>query len=309
LTIGLYFCLPRKWWRAGGGGPYDPGTSLDHIGDAVKILAISGSLRAGSSNTGLLHAMAALAPEGVEVAVYGGLADLPHFNPDLDPDGIPAVADFRARLAAADGVLISSPEYAHGVAGVMKNALDWVVASGEFVDKPVALINASPRAHHAQEALTETLVVMTARMVPEASIAVPLLGQHVELQRADHADQRRRAVARRNTCTTPSSDICCSASFSFLAFIASVEPDAAHDFRREARHADEGRCPRPRSACRRSAACRGWECRRRRRQRPRRPASDPGRRRIAAPTATSFLPVRTSLAFMPRVSLPEHSRA
>ncbi|MGF6231050.1 NAD(P)H-dependent FMN reductase [Inquilinus ginsengisoli] len=127
--------------------------------DAVKILAISGSLRAGSSNTALLHAMAALAPAGVEVSVYGGLADLPHFNPDLDPESIPAVADFRALLAAADGVLISSPEYAHGVAGVMKNALDWVVATGEFVDKPVALINASPRAHHAQEALTETLVV------------------------------------------------------------------------------------------------------------------------------------------------------
>ena len=146
-------------------------------GDAVKIFAISGSLRTGSSNTALLQAMAVLAPAGVEVMLYGGLAALPHFNPDLDPDSIPAVVDFRARLAAADGVLISSPEYAHGVAGVMKNALDWVVATGEFVDKPVALINASPRAHHAQEALTETLVVMTARMVPEASIAVPLLGR------------------------------------------------------------------------------------------------------------------------------------
>lgn len=143
----------------------------------MRIFAISGSLRAGSSNTGLLHAMAALSPAGVEVSVYDGLADLPHFNPDLDPDAIPAVADFRARLAAADGIIISSPEYAHGVAGVMKNALDWVVATGEFVDKPVALINASPRAHHAQEALTETLVVMTARMVPEASIALPLLGR------------------------------------------------------------------------------------------------------------------------------------
>ena len=143
----------------------------------MDILAISGSLRAGSSNTALLHAMAALAPAGVAVTVYGGLADLPHFNPDLDPDTIPAVIDFRSRLAAADGVLISSPEYAHGVAGVMKNALDLVVATGELVDKPVALINASPRAHHAQEALTETLVVMTARMVPEASIAVSLLGR------------------------------------------------------------------------------------------------------------------------------------
>jgi len=63
----------------------------------MDILAISGSLRAGSSNTALLHAMAALAPAGVAVTVYGGLADLPHFNPDLDPDTIPAVIDFRSR--------------------------------------------------------------------------------------------------------------------------------------------------------------------------------------------------------------------
>jgi chromate reductase len=179
------------------GRAYDPPWANSR-GDAVKILAISGSLRAGSSNTALLHAMAALAPAGVEVSLYGGLADLPHFNPDLDPETIPSVADFRARLAAADGVLISSPEYAHGVAGVMKNALDWVVATGEFVDKPVALINASPRAHHAQEALTETLVVMTARMVPDASIAVPLLGRKLPedgmLADAEVADALRGAI-------------------------------------------------------------------------------------------------------------------
>lgn len=164
----------------------------------MKILAISGSLRAGSSNTALLHAMAALAPAGAEVSLYGGLSDLPHFNPDLDPESISAVVEFRARLAAADGVLISSPEYAHGIAGVMKNALDWVVATGEFVDKPVALINASPRAHHAHEALTETLMVMTARMVPEASIAVPLLGRKLPegglLADAEVADALRGAV-------------------------------------------------------------------------------------------------------------------
>lgn len=179
------------------GPAYDP-LEPNSRGDAVKILAISGSLRAGSSNTALLHAMAALVPVGVEVSVYGGLADLPHFNPDLDPEAIPAVVEFRARLAAADGVLISSPEYAHGVAGVMKNALDWVVATGEFVDKPVALINASPRAYHAQEALTETLVVMTARMVPEASIAVPLLGRKLPdggiLADAEVADALRGAI-------------------------------------------------------------------------------------------------------------------
>ncbi|HEV2678555.1 MAG TPA: NADPH-dependent FMN reductase [Aliidongia sp.] len=143
----------------------------------MRILALSGSLRAVSSNTALLEAVRLLAP-GIEVRVYRGLGDLPHFNPDLDGDpALPPVAAFRAALQAADGVLVSCPEYAHGVPGMFKNALDWVVASGEFVDKPVALLNASPRATHAQAALTEILTVMTARLVPAASIDVPLLGR------------------------------------------------------------------------------------------------------------------------------------
>ena len=114
------------------------------------------------------------------MSVYRGLADLPPFNPDLDSDRpFEAVAGLRAQLHACDAVLISSPEYAHGVPGVLKNALDWVVGSGEFVDKPVALINASARATHAWASLVETLTVMSARVVEEASITVPLAGTTV----------------------------------------------------------------------------------------------------------------------------------
>jgi chromate reductase, NAD(P)H dehydrogenase (quinone) len=145
---------------------------------SIRILAISGSIRASSSNTALLHAATKLAPENVHIDIYGGLAELPHFNPDLDGDTVPAsVSDFRNQLRAVDGVLISTPEYAHGVPGVLKNSLDWVVSSGEFVDKPVALINASPRSTYAQASLTETLTVMMARLIAEASITVPLLGR------------------------------------------------------------------------------------------------------------------------------------
>jgi NAD(P)H-dependent FMN reductase len=145
---------------------------------SIRILAISGSIRSSSSNTALLHAATKLAPENVRIDTYGGLADLPHFNPDLDGDTVPAsVSGFRNQLQAVDGVLISTPEYAHGVPGVLKNALDWVVSSGEFVDKPVALINASPRSTYAQASLTETLTVMSARLIAEASITVPLLGR------------------------------------------------------------------------------------------------------------------------------------
>jgi chromate reductase, NAD(P)H dehydrogenase (quinone) len=147
----------------------------------MRILAISGSLRTGSSNTMLLRAAVALAPEAFEVSVYDGLATLPHFNPDLDNEAAPPpVVDFRSQLHASDGVLISSPEYAHGVPGVLKNALDWVVASGELYGKPVALLNRSPRSVHAQASLRETLTVMTASLIPEASITVSLRSNKVD---------------------------------------------------------------------------------------------------------------------------------
>ncbi len=147
------------------------------------ILAISGSLRGDSSNTTLLRATGQLAPDDVEIRLYDKLAELPHFNPDLDiEDGVAlsSVADFRRQLQAADGVLISTPEYAHGVPGVLKNALDWIVSSGEFMSKPVALLNASPHAIYAISSLTETLTVMMANIIAEASVTVPVQGKKLD---------------------------------------------------------------------------------------------------------------------------------
>ncbi len=145
----------------------------------MRILAISGSLRAASSNTALLKAASALAPQGVEVVVYGGLAGLPHFNPalnDLDTGIAPLpVMDFRSCLQASDDVLIFfSPEYAHGVPGTLNNAIDWVISSGEIYEKPVALINASMAATHAYASLTETLITADANIIEEASVRVGL---------------------------------------------------------------------------------------------------------------------------------------
>ena len=149
----------------------------------VRLLAISGSLREASSNSRLVEALVRLAPQGVAVEVYRGLQDLPFFNLDLDGDAPPGpVADLRRRIGACDGLVICSPEYAHGVAGVMKNALDWLVPSVEFPGKPVALINASPQAHHAQAHLRETLTIMSAQLVEAASVSVPLQGRGLSVE-------------------------------------------------------------------------------------------------------------------------------
>jgi NAD(P)H-dependent FMN reductase len=149
--------------------------------DIVRVLAISGSLRKTSSNSALVSAAVLVAPVGVEVSTYGELADIPPFNPDLDTDAAPiGVVRFRAALEACDAILICSPEYAHGVSGVLKNALDWVVGSGELINKPIALINASMRATHAYASLKETLTTMSGRVIEEASVTIPLDGSRCD---------------------------------------------------------------------------------------------------------------------------------
>ncbi len=150
----------------------------------MHLLAISGSLRSGASNTAVLQAMQLLAPPGLTVTLYDALGDLPHFNPDLDTlDGItlpPIVAELRAQVGLADGILICSPEYAHGIPGSLKNLLDWLVASIEFPAKPVALISASARSVHARAQLTEVLTTMAARIVPEASVSITLPARTID---------------------------------------------------------------------------------------------------------------------------------
>jgi NAD(P)H-dependent FMN reductase len=124
----------------------------------VRILAIPGSLRRASTNTAALEALARLAPQGVKVLVYRDLGKLPPFNPDDDIEDKPKpepVAALRALVDASDALVIAAPEYAHGLPGALKNALDWLVASETFAGKPTALINTSPRAFHAQASLRE----------------------------------------------------------------------------------------------------------------------------------------------------------
>ena len=145
----------------------------------MHILAISGSLQATGTITTFVRAILALAPENMTCTRYDGLADLPHISPDRDGDDPPtSVKDLRSSLRAADGVLICTPEYAYGMPGSLKNALDLIVSSGEFVNKPVAALSASPYPTGSERAHTSLLLTLTAlnATVPEgATLTVPLV--------------------------------------------------------------------------------------------------------------------------------------
>jgi chromate reductase, NAD(P)H dehydrogenase (quinone) len=142
----------------------------------MQVLAISGSLRVASVNSAFCRVAARLAPASMVIAVFTGLGDLPLFNPDLEALPPLPVKAWLAAVANADALIIASPEYAHGVSGAMKNALDWLVSFEGAVGKPVALVNTSPRAHHAYDALQEILKTMSMHRVAEASVTLPLLG-------------------------------------------------------------------------------------------------------------------------------------
>ncbi|WP_369016126.1 NADPH-dependent FMN reductase [Armatimonas sp.] len=146
----------------------------------MHLLAISGSLRAVSSNTALLQVAALLAPEGVTVTLYDGLVRLPHFNPDDDDSSNAEVVALRQAVRESAGLLVSVPEYAHGLPGSFKNALDWLVSEVDFSGKPVAILHASPSSVHALASLREVLKTMDARIIEDACLTLPLRGKHLD---------------------------------------------------------------------------------------------------------------------------------
>ena len=157
-------------------GPADATPDVPELG---RVLALCGSLRGKSSNRVLLDAAAESAPSPMRIVRFDRLGHLSLFNPDLDgSDPVATVAALRREVAAAEGLVISSPEYAHGVPGALKNALDWLVSGIEIVGKPVLLLNASSVAVHAQAALRQTLTTMAAVVLPEAQVPVPADARH-----------------------------------------------------------------------------------------------------------------------------------
>lgn len=135
----------------------------------VRVLALCGSLQARSSNRSLIEAARRLAPAGVVVTPHWGLAEIPLFNPDLDGESAPeAVLALRQSLAASDAVLIACPEYGHSLPGALKNAVDWVIPSGELERKIVAITASTPalgRGRLGLRALRDTLYAVRADVV------------------------------------------------------------------------------------------------------------------------------------------------
>ncbi|MBS1528342.1 MAG: NAD(P)H-dependent oxidoreductase [Bacteroidetes bacterium] len=141
-----------------------------------NILAIPGSLRAGSSNHSILEYFGDLMPPEISYTIYDGLRNIPAFDPALDDETPPTgVADLRAQLNGAHAIIICTPEYAHGVPGALKNALDWMVSSGSFSGKPVALITASTGGEDAHEAMIKILNAIDATLSPETMLLIPFI--------------------------------------------------------------------------------------------------------------------------------------
>jgi len=141
----------------------------------LKILAISGSLKSSSSNTNILKALSRFKTETVDFTIFNGLDEFPHFNPEKE-EGNDAVKNFRQHLKIADGIIICTPEYAFGVPGTLKNALDWVVSSGELNEKPAIAISASPMYEGGLKAMTSlrlTLSALGTLMNEKSHLSIP----------------------------------------------------------------------------------------------------------------------------------------
>lgn len=169
----------------------------------LRFLLICGSLREGSSNAALLKTALGLLPLGVSAELYGGLATLPHFNPDDDVENgplHPAVLELRQRIGEADALLFSTPEYAGALPGSFKNLLDWTVGGSEMYGKPVAWINTATLAAptggaDAHASLRKVLGYLSADIAEPACVRVPVARHFVEPDGCIHDPGLQKALA------------------------------------------------------------------------------------------------------------------
>ena len=158
----------------------------------INILAISGSLRANSSNTAVIQTAATLVAGRAGFIIYEGLGSLPHFNDSKEPAA--EVVAFRKMLQEADGVFICTPEYAFGVPGALKNALDWTVTTGDLVNKPVAIITAATGGDKAHASLLLTLSALSARVLPDCTLLISFVRSKIDSEGNVKDMDTRRAI-------------------------------------------------------------------------------------------------------------------
>jgi NAD(P)H-dependent FMN reductase len=166
-----------------------------------NILTISGSLRVASTNSALLAALRRSAPDGCRLTAYEGMGRLPIFNPDEEEPTPPQALRLSDAVRAADGIVISSPEYAHGVPGGLKNALDWLVSGDAAIGKPAMLVHASPRSAISRAALAEILRTMSFDLYADDPLEIALMGKKPSemeaiLAEPANVERMRRALAR-----------------------------------------------------------------------------------------------------------------
>jgi chromate reductase len=160
---------------------YSPLTTEMQASKNKTIFAISGSLRAGSSNHNILRFLSKMTPPGIHFNIYDNLAQIPPFDPGLDHESPPdAVFELRSFIKHADAIIICTPEYAYGVPGQLKNSLDWTVSSGSLVDKPLALITASTGGENAHAALLLILGALSANVLKDATLLIPFIRSKID---------------------------------------------------------------------------------------------------------------------------------
>lgn len=143
-----------------------------------RLLAISGSTRHQSTNTALLKAISASCQDIADIEVFAALNTLPIFSPDEEGERTPEqVINLCLKVEAADGLIFAVPEYAHGIPGGLKNALDWMVSRTEFPDKPLLMVHASDRGVFVRAALSEVLRTMSGRLMSEDGLTIHLIGK------------------------------------------------------------------------------------------------------------------------------------
>ena len=163
----------------------------------MRLLAISGSQREASTNTSLLHALARIAEPPVRVDVLAGLSHLPIFSPDLEGAATPApVLEFACAVGAADGLIVSCPEYVRALPGGFKNAIDWLVSRDEIIGKPVALLHASHRGDDVLEDLRRVLSTVTHGFMPDVFAQFHLVKMTPDEVARHMAEPERDAVLR-----------------------------------------------------------------------------------------------------------------